>query len=179
MNAIESAIQQVERLYQSVVGQAPPPLGDEPFATIPPEREPFRFIEEQVERLNQMLGTTVQRITARAPWTPAASLWETPDTYVLQVDLPGVPRSTLQVTLVGGTLDVMGERPPPALDGRERAAEEARTRWSERMGGSFRRSVSLPEDADASDVRATLRDGVLEIRVGRRSGVGRTISIED
>jgi HSP20 family protein len=178
LNAIESAIQQVERLYQSVVGQPPPPLGDEPFATIPPEREPFRFVEEQIERLNQMLGATMQRITTRAPWTPPTSLWETADGYVLQVDLPGVPRAAVQVSVVGSALDIVGERPAPAIDGQGGGRTAARTRWSERVGGSFRRSVPLPGDADLGEVHASLRDGVLEVRLGRRTGAGRSIQIE-
>jgi HSP20 family protein len=179
LNPIESAIQQVERLYQSVVGQPPPPLGEEPYAGIPPEREPFQFVEEQIERLNQMLGATVERMNVRQPWTPAASFWETPDAYVLQVDLPGVPRGAVQVNVAGSSLEIVGERPAPAIESRPGAGMgQARPRWSERVGGSFRRTVPLPGDADGSEVRASLRDGVLEVRLARRTGAARNVSID-
>jgi hypothetical protein len=48
---IDSAIDQVERLFRSVTGHDAPPVGEQPYATIPPEKNPEVHIQEQVDRL--------------------------------------------------------------------------------------------------------------------------------
>lgn len=79
--------------------------------------------------------------------------------YRIHVDLPGVQKGHLEVTTMGGEITVAGRRTPPE------AAEDGEVLRSERGHGTFRRSVRLPPDARADEVRATLEDGVLVIRV--------------
>ena len=77
-------------------------------------------------------------------------------TYVLRAELPGVdPDKDIEVTVEGDILTVHGER-------RE---EERDKNHSEFHYGSFSRSVRLPRTAKAEDVKATYRDGVLEVRL--------------
>lgn len=81
--------------------------------------------------------------------------------YRVLVDLPGVQKDDLEVTTLGGELTVAGRRRPPEV------AEGAESLRSERGHGTFRRSLRLPADVREDDVRATLEDGVLVIRIPR------------
>jgi HSP20 family molecular chaperone IbpA len=76
--------------------------------------------------------------------------------YVLRAELPGLdPDKDVQVTTLNGMLTVKAER-------RE---EETGLNRSEFRYGMLHRSVRLPANADESGIRATYRDGILEITV--------------
>ena len=63
-----------------------------------------------------------------------------------------------------GLLVIAGERKTPA----ESAGARESVYANERFLGSFRRVVNLPEDADPTQVEATLKEGVLHVRVAKR-----------
>src|SRR5689334_15318867 len=91
MTGIDDAIQQVERLYRTVTGKDAPAT-EPPYATIPPESDPTRYVEEQVERLMTALGQ-LPGTTPRMPtWTPPLSVWENAREIAICIELPGVPR---------------------------------------------------------------------------------------
>lgn len=159
---VDSAIQKVEHLYRQVTGRAAPAPADTPYAAIPAERDPIEYVEEQMVRLSQALTGVVRVEPAETPaFTPAVSLWEDADGYVLCVDLPGVLRSSLTISVAGGAIEVSGERCAP------RDVSGAQLRFTERLGGRFRRMIALPPNANATELRADLRDGVLSIHVPR------------
>jgi HSP20 family protein len=168
---VESAISSVERLYERVTGQTAPSTGERPYAEIPAERDPAQYVEEQMERLASALGAfertaSVQPAQGMQPvstsWMPPVSVWEATDHYLVCVDLPGVARAGLKVSLAAGRIEVVGERPPP-ING----VSGAQLRWTERPGGTFRRLIGLPPDAQVGDLRAEVKNGVLEVRVPR------------
>lgn len=93
--------------------------------------------------------------------------------YLVLVDLPGVARQDLKVTTLGGELTVAGERSRPELS---EGSEVLRT---ERGYGSFRRTLRLPPDVREEDVKASLEEGVLEIRLPRKTpSEARTVDID-
>jgi len=77
---------------------------------------------------------------------------------------PGLEPSSLQVTADRGLLIIAGERRSALPQRREGVSVYAQ----ERFTGTFRRVVSLPEDADPARVDASYRDGVLRITVAKR-----------
>jgi HSP20 family protein len=80
--------------------------------------------------------------------------------HVVRADLPGVdPDKDIEVTVSGQTLSISAERR------QEEKTEEGGYVRSEVRYGTFRRSVPLPQGVSQSDVRATYKDGVLEVRV--------------
>jgi HSP20 family protein len=88
----------------------------------------------------------------------------TPDAIEVMAFAPGIDASQLQITIDRGLLIVAGERAnlvPERGDATNVYAQE-------RFAGKFRRVVSLPDDADASQVNATYRDGILRITVAKR-----------
>ena len=82
---------------------------------------------------------------------------ETSEAFVLRADLPGVPQKDVKVSVMGDTITIRGER--VALPG---AGTSLR---SERTFGAFERSFTLGAPVRTDQIRATYRDGVLEVMV--------------
>jgi HSP20 family protein len=92
-----------------------------------------------------------------AAWVPAVDLLVTEDSAHVILELAGVPRENVRVTLQGKVLEISGRREPPRESG------VAAYHRAEIFFGDFRRSVELPWRADPSRVDARYRDGMLEI----------------
>ena len=71
--SIDTAIEQVERLYESVTGRDAPTLEEKPYATIPPERVPEEHVQEQVDRLIQTLAHFSGKPEVEPEWKPQIS----------------------------------------------------------------------------------------------------------
>ena len=101
-----------------------------------------------------------QRLDRLAPgpagWKPAVDLHETTDEYVITAELPGIPRSAIDIQFHDGRLTVSGNRDPRIC-----ACEQFHR--VERGHGSFSRTFQLPIPIDADAIRADLRDGVLTV----------------
>jgi HSP20 family protein len=94
---------------------------------------------------------------------PALNIGTTPTAIELQALVPGIDPAAIQITLDRGLLTIAGERKSDVPDD-----ENTHVYARERFGGSFRRVVSLPEDADPAQVDASYRDGILRITVKKR-----------
>ena len=81
--------------------------------------------------------------------------------YLINVELPGVPREAIDIELHDGVLTVRGEKTS------ERSEEREGYFFSERQYGRFQRTFRLPADAAEEGVAADFRDGVLTVRVPR------------
>lgn len=117
---------------------------------------------------------TPSSIRSVAPGTfPAINVGNTPTSVEIYAFAPGLDASSLDVTVDRGVLSISGERPATA------EADGARSYSRERFSGSFRRAVSLPDDADATQVKASYRDGILRVSVARQaSAQPRRIAIQ-
>lgn len=91
-------------------------------------------------------------------WSPALDLYQDNDNFVAVVELPGMRKEDIEISLHDGSLIVGGERKSSSSNGEK--AER-----TERYVGSFRRSISLPAPVDANKVNATYRDGILTVRM--------------
>ncbi len=87
--------------------------------------------------------------------SPALDLYQNNDDVIALVELPGMRKEDIEISLHDGTLTISGERKSETPDG---AAER-----TERYVGKFRRSITLPARVDASKVSATYRDGILTV----------------
>jgi HSP20 family protein len=88
--------------------------------------------------------------------SPALDLYQDSDNLVAVVELPGMRKEDIEISLHDGTLSIAGERKSSRSNGEK--AER-----SERYVGSFRRSISLPARVDANKISATYRDGILTV----------------
>lgn len=94
---------------------------------------------------------------------PAVNIGNTPTSVEIYAFAPGIDPSKVDVTYDRGVLTIAGER-PAAYAQDEKVSVFSR----ERVGGAFRRAISLPDDVDPSRINATYRDGVLRVSIARR-----------
>jgi len=102
-------------------------------------------------------GRTDQLFTG---WSPALDLYESGDHVVAVVELPGMRKEDIEISLHDGTLTISGERKRESNNG------EAAQR-TERYVGTFRRSIALPTRVDPSKVTATYQDGILKVTLAK------------
>lgn len=92
-------------------------------------------------------------------FTPLADVLVDEDGVTVQMDLPGIRASDLEIELQNDILTVRGERPYP-YEGREAAV-----RHVERGFGRFERGLRVPPGLDPNTVAAEMHDGVLTMRI--------------
>jgi HSP20 family protein len=92
-------------------------------------------------------------------WVPAADVYEEAEGYVVALDLPGVERSDLEIDLEDHQLTIKGVR----------SARGQTEHRRERPQGKFSRSFSVPASVDQERIAAEYKDGVLYVRLGKRS----------
>jgi len=97
-------------------------------------------------------------------WLPALDLYQTNDDIVAVVELPGMRKEDIELSLHDGMLTIGGER-------KEEGAEGVKTARTERFVGKFRRSISLPTRVDASKVSANYKDGILSVTLPKAEEV--------
>jgi HSP20 family protein len=90
-------------------------------------------------------------------WSPALDLYESGDHFVAVVELPGMRKDVIDISLHDGTLTISGERK------REKSNDGETAQRTERYVGTFRRSIALPTRVDPSKVSATYQDGILKV----------------
>ncbi|MBS0454245.1 MAG: Hsp20/alpha crystallin family protein [Proteobacteria bacterium] len=106
---------------------------------------------------------------------PALNVGGTPQTVEIYAFAPGLDPATLDLQLDRGLLTISGER-PSALPEEDASST---VHINERFSGSFRRMLTLPEDADPDAIKADYRDGIVHITVQRRaSAQPRRITIQ-
>ena len=89
-------------------------------------------------------------------WSPALDLYQSKDSVTAVVELPGMRKEDIEISLHEGMLTIGGER-------KEQTTEDNKAERSERYVGKFRRSITLPSRVDASKVNATYKDGILTV----------------
>ena len=94
-------------------------------------------------------------------WTPPVDVYEDKDKITVRAELPGMKKDDIEVTVVGDTLTISGERK------REEEKREGETYRSERYLGRFQRSITLPAEVDSNRIQATYKDGVLTVSLNR------------
>ncbi len=92
-------------------------------------------------------------------WSPALDVFDDKDSVVVKVELPGLKKDEINISLHEGVLTVSGERK------RETEKKEGESFRSERYFGKFQRSVTLPTTVDSNKVSASYKDGVLTVEL--------------
>lgn len=92
-------------------------------------------------------------------WRPAADIAETDEAYQVSVELPGLTKNDIEVTVENNVLTISGERKWDAQESRDRYHRV------ERYYGKFSRSFSLPQQVTAEKVQASFKDGILSVTV--------------
>jgi HSP20 family protein len=141
-----------------------------PFVSV--ERwDPFRNMTDIQGEVNRLFDSFLGRPAvsgagmAVRTWAPVLDMHETKDEVVLNFELPGVSEKDVALSITGDLLTLKGERTA------NREFMEENAYQAERVYGKFERSVQLPMPVQADKVKATYRDGVLEVKLPKAEEV--------
>jgi HSP20 family protein len=98
-------------------------------------------------------------------WIPSADVYETPERWVVKMEVAGINREDVEITLDDRTLVVRGYRPDPCRTG------QCRFRQVEIDYGQFERRFIIPKSVDAERVTASYRNGFLVIELPKSEKV--------
>ena len=116
-------------------------------------------LQDEINRVFDLADSSRPFLAEPGASFPRVNVYTTPDESVLRAEVPGVDLQDLDITVEGDTLTVKGTRKP------DRDVPPERYYRCERGHGRFGRSVHLPHRVDAGKVKATLKSGVLEVRL--------------
>jgi HSP20 family protein len=140
--------------------------------------DPFKELDELQNRLSTRFGRAPVRkdggreeAMTLAEWAPLVDIIEEEKEYRIKAELPEVSKPDVKVTVQDDVLTIAGER---TFEKEDTGRKYHRV---ERAYGSFARSFTLPEDADAARVNAEFKDGVLVVHLPK-SEKARPKSIE-
>lgn len=109
------------------------------------------------------------RRPVRASRSPSVQVSETEQAYTVTVDLPGLTKDQVNITLEGRRVDI--EAQPVKRDENK---DGDRIVYSERSAAGFARSLMLPTDVDQDTSAARLENGVLTLTLAKRRAAGST-----
>jgi HSP20 family protein len=130
--------------------------------------DPFNEMDELQKRLSSLFHLAPARwINGKeeqmtvAQWSPLVDITEDEKEYLIKAELPEVRKEDVKVTVENGVLSVTGERKF------EKEVKNRKYHHVERSYGSFTRRFAVPDDADAAQVSAEFKDGLLTIRLAK------------
>ncbi|QIT56842.1 Hsp20/alpha crystallin family protein [Aquisalimonas sp. 2447] len=132
--------------------------------------EPWSVLNQLSNEMNSLFANSGQQLgdpstMATSDWVPAVDIQEEQDRYLIKADVPGVKPDDIDVQMENGILTIKGERSA------EDVREDNGYRRVERIRGAFHRRFTLPDTADAENITATSRDGVLEVVIPKQDKV--------
>lgn len=119
--------------------------------------DPFRDLD-LMERSIRRFGMPMTPVLA----LPAADIYETESEYVIELEVPGYAEDELAIEVSNRLLTITGKHESVG-DTHERTY-----RLAERMQMEFERRFELPSEVDAERMKATFREGVLELHTPKR-----------
>ena len=128
---------------------------------------PLNDLVSLQSRMNRLFEDASQRRASEAEqndevegadWYPAADVYESDGAYTVAIDLPGIDRTTLDISIDDNRLSVRGKR----------AGREATQHRGECPKGTFLRTFSVPAAIEQKDIRADYKDGVLQVHLPKR-----------
>jgi HSP20 family protein len=119
--------------------------------------DPLRELEGLQDRLTQLLQRDAADGNGGMPFVPLVDIEETEDAWIVEAEVPGVKPEDVTVEVRGSELAISGE-----IKERQR---EGILRRRTRKTGEFDYHITLPGDADAERIEATLQDGILTVRI--------------
>ena len=104
-------------------------------------------------------------LSSHDDWVPSIDVAETDTEIVVKVEVPGMDKKDIEITLTEGLLTVKGERKT------DHEEKDEKIYMTESHYGSFCRTLRLPNDVKTDQVDATYKDGILKIVLPKREAV--------
>ena len=98
-------------------------------------------------------------------WAPAVDLIDKKDKLVAKVELPGVEKKDIKLSLNDSNLIIQGEMK------KDEETEKEDYYYRERVYGNYSRAISLPNEVDKEQIKAKFKNGILEITMPKKPEV--------
>ncbi len=98
----------------------------------------------------------------RNGWAPSVDVYESDSDILIKVDMPGLNKDEIDVSIHDNVLTVKGEKKM------ENEVKKENYYRAERAYGSFSRSIELPSEVEADKVTAVYKNGVLDLKLGKK-----------
>lgn len=121
--------------------------------------DPFAEMETVLNRYRPQESKAITQAMIKADWHPVVDVSEGDDAFHVHAELAGVKKEDIEINVNENVLTLTGQRESK----HEQSSKKAHR--IERVYGSFARSFSLPDSADAEKIAASFNDGVLEITI--------------
>lgn len=150
--------------------------------TAPLSPLPQEFSERLRDQLRRLLMHFEEMRAAAPPtpgsWLPPVDLYEMDEAVVVRLELPGVPASSVRISILDGFLKIEGSK-ETAYPAAQPSEQDKPLRYLclERTSGTFARRVQLKWTIDWAHVTAKLSNGLLEIRLPKIQASGKELLI--
>ncbi len=127
------------------------------------KRDPFRELVNLRDDMDRFFSSFFggQAEESSGLWSPVVDIEEDNENFLVKVELPGLKKEDIKISVRGNLLSVSGERK------QETETKEKTFHRIERSYGKFSRNITLPADVDADKVKATYKDGILAITLSK------------
>ena len=127
---------------------------------------PLHEMDDLMSRFDRAVGRPsvregAQKTTAIADWAPTVDISETDNEFRIKVELTGVPKEGVKVSVHDGVLTIKGER---KMESEEEGRKYHRV---ERAYGRFARTFTLPDNVDEAKIDAAHKNGLLTVTLGK------------
>ena len=120
--------------------------------------DPFRDMSTLQNRVNDLFGDSLAHAEDTfGNWTPPVEIFEQDETLVLRAEMPGMNEKDIELQVENSILTIRGEKK------REKELDNGNVHRAERYYGAFVRTFALPKAVDTEKIRASYKDGVLEV----------------
>ena len=129
---------------------------------------PFAEIEDILDRYNRQVSRNApasngnREILQKTDWSPVVDISEDQDAFLIRAELPGINKEDVKVSVHDGVLTIQGERRD------EHESKENKRHRVERFYGHFARSFTLPDHVDDENIKASYKDGILELTLAKQ-----------
>lgn len=115
-------------------------------------------LRQEIDRLFEApLSEWARSSQLMSGWIPTLDVFEDKDHLTVQVEIPGMKKEDISISLHDGTLSISGERKT------DQKFEDSDVYRAERYVGRFQRSIQLPSPVAADLVKAQYKDGILTV----------------
>jgi HSP20 family protein len=112
----------------------------------------------ELDRVMQQLWG-INNGARRATMSMPMDAWRKGDTFLVQLDLPGISPDSIELTVEDNVLTIKAERPAPST------SEGVETLIAERPYGTFTRQMFLGDNLDTARIEANYEGGVLTLTI--------------
>jgi HSP20 family protein len=128
-------------------------------------------LQVQETEKQEVVESGAERTRERECFVPRADIYETDDSVTVVADMPGVDENSVDITLEQNILTINGYTAPGGPQGYSLA-------YAEYQVGDYQRRFTLSDKIDRDKIEATMKDGVLRLRLPKVEPTARKIAVK-